>query len=142
MQYITKYAEETKKLGEKVGKSLQGGEVLCFYGDLGVGKTTFLTGLITHFTGRKRILSPTFIIVRHYLVSHTTIKNIYHIDLYRLEKSEDMIHLGLNEFIYKPDTVVAIEWAERLKNLLPNRRIDVQLKENGMDERIITIDRL
>lgn len=140
MKYITKNSEETKKLGKKVGKSLHGGEVLCLYGDLGAGKTTFLTGCITYFVPKSRILSPTFIIVRHYLASHATIKNIYHIDLYRLEKSEEISPLGLSEFMHKPDTVVAIEWAERLGNLLPKKRIDVRFEIRENNERIITID--
>lgn len=140
MQYMTKTSEETKQLGRKVGESLRGGEVLCFYGNLGAGKTTFLTGLIPYFTGKKRILSPTFIIVRHYSAAHAAIKNIYHIDLYRLEKSEELTHVGLNEFIHKPDTIVAIEWAERLGELLPKKRVDLRFEILENDERIITID--
>lgn len=140
MEYISNSDIETKKISEQFASRLKGGEVLCLYGDLGAGKTVFAQGMVNYFLPGKRVLSPTFIIVRHYLVSHDTIKNIYHIDLYRLEKSEEITHVGLNEFIHKPDTIVAIEWADRLGELLPEKRIDIRLETLSEQTRLIRID--
>ena len=140
MEYISNSCIETRKISEQFASRLKGGEVLCLYGDLGAGKTVFVQGMVNYFLPGKRVLSPTFTIVRHYSSLHDIIKTIYHIDLYRLEKSDEISPLGLSEFMHKPDTVVAIEWAEKLGNLLPKKRIDVRFEIRENNERIITID--
>ena len=142
MNIISQNPDDTRKLGRTIARELKGGEVLCLYGELGAGKTTFAQGFIDFFLPQKRVLSPTFIIVRHYLISHKLIKNIYHVDLYRIASIGDIAGLGLTELMYKPDSIVLVEWAERLGNLLPKKRIDIKFsiineKEREIDIRIV-----
>jgi tRNA threonylcarbamoyladenosine biosynthesis protein TsaE len=133
---------ETKQLGRTLAAQMKGGEVICLYGDLGSGKTTFMNGFINFFLPGKRVLSPTFIIVRHYNISNKKIKNILHADLYRIEKVENIDILGLAEFMNKSDKVMAIEWAERLGKYLPVKRIDIKFDIISESKRNITMTAL
>jgi tRNA threonylcarbamoyladenosine biosynthesis protein TsaE len=121
----TKSREETVNFGREVASKLKEGTVLCLFGDLGSGKTTFTSGIVNYFLPEKRVLSPTFIIVRHYKVSnHDVIKNIYHMDLYRMEKEQDLEHLEIYDYFAKPENLIIIEWPEKLEKRLPGNKID------------------
>lgn len=124
-KYTTYSRKETYELGRGIAQSLKGGEVLAFYGELGAGKTTFITGLVNYFLPGRRVLSPTFIIVRHYHPENKMINYLVHADLYRLNNINEIEDLGLAEYINQPKSVVLIEWADRMKNLLPAKRIDI-----------------
>ena len=125
--FTSRSRKETFTLGGQLAKSLKGGEVLALYGGLGAGKTSFAAGVINHFLPGKRVISPTFIIVRHYLTGKKVIKNILHVDLYRLDYKKDLQGLGLDDFFNQPSTVVIIEWADKMDNLLPGKRTDIRL---------------
>lgn len=127
MDYITKNIDETKQFAARLASKLKGGEVLCFYGDLGAGKTAFIAGIVNYFLPEKRVLSPTFTIVRHYYPHKDEIKEILHVDLYRLLDASEINGLGLSEFMHKPGFIIAFEWAERLGKLLPEKRTDVHI---------------
>lgn len=142
MIYQSKRTESTKKLAGQYASGLSGDDILCLYGPLGAGKTTFTTGIINYFLPGKRVLSPTFIIVRHYIVSAKKIKNIFHIDLYRLETTENWKSIGLDEILVIPESIVIIEWAERLGKHLPLKRTDIDFKISDKDTRIIQITHL
>lgn len=129
---VTKSAQETQKLGEKIGGSLKGGVVLALYGELGSGKTTFLQGLARGLGIKERILSPTFIMMRQY-------GNFYHVDLYRIEDEREIESLGLKEIWSDSENIVAIEWAEKIKNLLPKKRMDIYFKYLKDEEREIKV---
>lgn len=139
-RYITETPDQTKKLASRFAFRLSGGEVVCLYGELGAGKTVFVQGMIGYFLPEKRILSPTFIIVRHYQTNHNIIKRFLHIDLYRMKDMKEIRDLEFFESMHKPDTIVAVEWAEKLGNLLPKDRIDVHIKSLDEDKREINID--
>ena len=124
-KYITKNQKETFDLGKNIANTLKGGEVVALYGNLGAGKTTFTTGLVNNFIPAKRVLSPTFIIVRHYYPKNKLINHIIHADLYRLNNIKEIEELGLSEFFGMPKTVVLIEWADKMKHLLPENRTDI-----------------
>lgn len=146
--FITKNSLETQKLGKVFSKRLNLFQsstlpkVIALYGELGSGKTTFVQGLAKEL-GIKKIISPTFIIVRSYKIRFKIydlrIKNFYHIDLYRVESSKDIEELGIKELINDPENIVVIEWAERMKNLLPKERIDVEFEYVNEDKRRVTI---
>lgn len=127
--FITNSSEETRKLGEEFARSLLArlqGKILiiALYGDLGSGKTTFVQGLAMGLGIKKRIISPTFVIVRNYKIR---INNFYHIDLYRINSNDkDIEGLGVEEIINDKNNVVVIEWAEKLKNSMPKKRIDIK----------------
>ncbi|MBI2617205.1 tRNA (adenosine(37)-N6)-threonylcarbamoyltransferase complex ATPase subunit type 1 TsaE [Candidatus Gottesmanbacteria bacterium] len=136
--YRLKSVEKTKDLGERLARTLQGGEVLCFYGELGAGKTLFIQSIIHFFLPKKRVLSPTFIIVRHYEIAKKPIHVFYHLDLYRVS-GEDIPTLGIVDLFHRPDTIVAIEWADRMGQYLPKKRIDIRMNRINEEERIVTI---
>ena len=153
---ITNSAQQTQKIGNDFAQTLKGGEVICLYGDLGFGKTTFTQGLASGLGIQKRITSPTFTIIRQYNYSSSeqsesrssndvssrqarTIKSLYHIDLYRIESEKDVEGLGLKEILEDKDSVVVIEWPEKLRVLLPEKRIDVRFEYIDGTKRTITI---
>lgn len=139
---ITNSFEETQKLGRELAEKLQGGEVLALHGDLGSGKTTIMQGLAEGLGIKRRIISPTFIIMRTYETGSEKqkagIMNLYHVDLYRIESESDVEGLGLLELLGDKETVVAIEWPDKIENILPENRIDIYFEYLEGDTRSIT----
>jgi tRNA threonylcarbamoyladenosine biosynthesis protein TsaE len=133
---VTKSFEETQGFGESFAKEVKGGDVLALYGDLGSGKTTFVQGLAKGLGIEKQIISPTFIIMRTYAFGE---KTLYHVDLYRIEKEEDVEGIGLLELMKDPNNVVVIEWPEKIENLLPANRTDLIFTYKQDDIREITL---
>ncbi|HEX8932564.1 MAG TPA: tRNA (adenosine(37)-N6)-threonylcarbamoyltransferase complex ATPase subunit type 1 TsaE [Patescibacteria group bacterium] len=134
---ITNNFVETQQIGLEFAKTLKGGEVICLYGDLGSGKTTFVQGLAKGLGIEKKIISPTFIIMRTYRIQNS--KNFYHVDLYRIEESKDVESLGLLEIMKDKDNIVVIEWPERIEDLLPEKRIDIIFAYLDEDKREIVV---
>jgi tRNA threonylcarbamoyladenosine biosynthesis protein TsaE len=143
---VTKSAKETAEVGEKIGSVLReskspGGEgnIFCLYGQLGSGKTTFVQGLAKGLGIEHRLLSPTFIIVRRYSIGKT-FQYLYHIDLYRIDEQKGLEGLGLSEILSEQQSVVVIEWAEKLGDLLPKRRTDItffRVSDNSHSIRVV-----
>jgi len=127
--FITNSFEETQDLGREFAKTLKGGELIALYGNLGGGKTTFVQGLASGLGIKRRIISPTFIIIRSYklrIKNHELrIMNLYHIDLYRAETADDIKGLGIDEIIGNSNNIIVVEWAEKMKGFLPKKRIDI-----------------
>jgi len=147
MEVLTESARATQKLGEKFAADLISGKlssrVICLYGDLGSGKTTFIQGLARGLGIKKRVLSPTFIIMRQYplTINHeSSIINFFHIDLYRIEKVEDTRGLGLEEIWSDTGNIVAIEWPEKIEKILPKKRIEIHFEYVGENGRKIKIN--
>lgn len=124
MEIITHSSLETQNIAKDIGQKLKGGEILALVGGLGAGKTTFVQGLALGLGITQRIISPTFILVRRYQMYQRYQKPMYfyHVDLYRLEHDieKEVINLGLPDILGKKDAIVVIEWAEKIKNILPN----------------------
>ena len=112
----TNDAEETKNLGQLLAQELKGGEVLALLGNLGSGKTTFIKGLAQGLGIKHVITSPTFVLMKVYPVKRHHIRQLVHIDCYRVAGRE-LSKIGLGDYLNEPHTVVAIEWAEKLKHL-------------------------
>ena len=138
MEFITESSQETKDLGQKIAADLVGGEIFALTGDLGSGKTTFVQGFSKGLGLASRIISPTFILMRKYRASD---KDFYHIDLYRLEKDVDkeVVNLGVTDIWGKPGNIVVIEWAEKIKDLIPKSAKWIFFENLGEDKRKITI---
>ncbi len=141
--FITNSFEETQNLGKEFAKILKGGELIALYGNLGGGKTTFVQGLALGLGIKRRIISPTFIIIRSYklrIKNHELrIMNFYHIDLYRTETSDDIGGLGIDEIIGNSNNIIVVEWAEKMKDFLPEKRIDIYFKYLDENKRKITV---
>lgn len=123
MKKIINSEKEMHKFAAQVAKKLKGGEVLGLQGELGAGKTTFVKGLAKALGIRDVVHSPTFVLLKPYKTGignqESGIRNLIHVDAYRLQGGEDLKFIGLDEFFQNPDTAVVIEWAEKIKKNLP-----------------------
>jgi len=139
MEAKTNSPKETKKVAEKLAKTLVPGSVIALFGDLGAGKTVFVQGLAKGLGIRRKITSPTFVFMRSYpFLFQKKPLTFYHIDLYRGQDSGDFKNLGLDE-IFAEDAVVVLEWADKIKEILPKKRIDVFINATGDKTRKISI---
>lgn len=127
--------EDTFKIANDFSKQLKAGDVICFYGDLGAGKTSFVKGLAEGIGIEEYITSPTFTIMNQYDGRLT----LYHFDVYRVSDSDELYEIGWDEFVYG-DGVSVIEWAELVEDILPDKRYNITI-EKGEDDnyRKITI---
>ena len=141
--FTTSSFAKTQKVAEDFAKNLKGGEVICLYGDLGFGKTTFTQGLAKGMGVTGRIISPTFIIMRSYSTTFhfpfSTFNSFYHVDLYRISKEEEIVEIGLLDIMNDPQNIVAIEWPEKMGKLLPEKRIEIKFEYIDEDIRRIKI---
>ena len=134
--YHSASPEQTRALGEAVGRLADAGDVIALVGELGAGKTLFVGGLAGGL-GIDRatyVSSPTFTILHCY---HGRLP-LYHIDLYRIETPEAFLSLGLDEYLQR-DGVAAIEWAEHGWGMLPKEMLTLKLRYTGSDTREIEI---
>jgi len=137
-RFISKSEKETEKIAEKLAKKLKGGEVIGLIGDLGAGKTVFVRGLARGFGIKKPITSPTFVLMKVYKIGNLKIKNFLHVDAYRLKDEKDLIDIGILDWLGKKNTITVIEWADRVKKVLPQSAIKITLKlGKKKEERII-----
>ncbi len=130
-------AEETFNIGMEIGKKSIKGSIYCLNGDLGVGKTVFTKGLAKGLDIDEHITSPTFTIVNIYQGRLP----FYHFDVYRIMEVEEMYEIGYEEMFFS-DGVCLIEWAEIVKEIIPDNAIWIQIEkdlEKGEDYRKITI---
>lgn len=132
-------------MGERIANNLKGGETLFLTGDLGSGKTTFIQGLARSLGIEKRVISPTFILMRKYdiplLHQPKGINNFYHIDLYRLEGKveSELRNIGVEDIWGKKENIVAIEWAEKATGIYPKGTIWIKFELVGKNKRKISI---
>ena len=140
-KWITNTYEETRKVGVDFADHLHGGEVITLEGELGAGKTTFMQGLAKGLGIANNIISPTFIIMRRYVLPlGRRVKMLYHIDLYRITQEKDIIDLGLPELMGDPENIVAIEWPEIMAGVLPENTIRIKIVYSGDTQRTLTIE--
>ena len=139
MEIKTKSVQGTRQVAKRLAKELRGGDVVALYGNLGSGKTVFVQGLAKALGIKRRILSPTFVFLRSYpFVLKRAWLIFHHLDLYRGKSKNDYVNLGLEE-LFLPNSIVVIEWAEKIKIFLPKKRIDVKLRIIDDDTRSIKI---
>ena len=122
--FKTESPEETQALGEKIGKTIQQGDVIALIGDLGTGKTCLTQGIArgAGIAPDEIVSSPSYILINEYNGKVP----IYHIDLYRLENSEEIAELGLGEYV-DGNGICIIEWAERMADALPDTCIKIHI---------------
>lgn len=147
--YNTTSARQTRKLGESLAKELKGGEILALTGELGSGKTTFAQGILKGLGAKGPYTSPTFVVMKEYKLEaqnserkitaqKSRLKNVYHIDAYRVG-ARDILNLGWKEIISDKHNVIIIEWAERVKRIIPERAVWVKLEHLKDDKRKLVL---
>ena len=134
---ISNSESDTVALGFKLAKILRSGDIICLYGDLGAGKTTFVRGVAKGLGVKQDLVhSPTFTIMNIYEKKKGL--SLFHFDLYRLETIDDILDVGYDEFLFG-DGVSVIEWSEKLGDLLPDDNISISLKHKSLETREIKI---
>ncbi len=149
---ITKSEAQTLALGKKLAGRLKGGESIALVGDLGAGKTVLARGLARGLGIKNIINSPTFVLMKVYKIKNLKlsaqgrpasgwkIKNLIHVDAYRLDSGQCLIDIGILDWLGRKDSVVLIEWAERVKKILPKKAIKIRIKFGKKENlRIFTI---
>lgn len=135
MQFITNSPQETELLGERLGKTLCGGEVIAYLGDLGAGKTAFTRGLARGLGITMRVTSPTYTIVNEYTGGRLP---LFHFDMYRLGSSEELFDIGWEDYLLRGG-VCAVEWSENVCDAMENA-ITVAIEKTDDETRRITIE--
>jgi tRNA threonylcarbamoyladenosine biosynthesis protein TsaE len=127
----------THQLAGELLKSLEMPVVLALSGDLGAGKTCFIQGLAIALGVDDVVTSPTYTLVQEY----DSEPPLYHIDLYRIHSNQEALYLGLDEYL-EGEGIIAIEWAERITDLLPKNTVHIAFKSGpALNDRQITIQR-
>ena len=121
-----------------MGKKLNPGDVVALYGELGAGKTVLVKGIAKGLGCSAMVKSPSFV----YMHEYSGRVPIFHIDLYRINTTTDIITLGIYEFLRNSDSICLVEWAERAKGLLPDKTVNVEIKILNEKTREITIKQL
>lgn len=142
MKTTTRSTEETKQLGTEFASQLQGGDIVCLQGDLGAGKTTFVKGLAQGLGIKEEMTSPTFTLMNtHPVHGHASIKRLVHIDTYRLKSENELLEIGVEDYLGQPGVITLIEWPEKISGILSQKKVtNVSIGHLG-DNREITIDR-
>lgn len=136
MQVISRAYQDTINLGRLIARHLKEQDIICLFGQLGAGKTVLVKGLAEGL-GIKRIevVSPSFILLRIHEQARIT---LYHFDLYRLNSAAEISAAGLQEYLYG-NGVAVVEWADRLKKLLPEEFLKIELFIKGKNSRLVKI---
>ena len=130
---ITKSAAETRALGEKLAGRLQPGDVLLLEGDLGAGKSELTRGIARGLGVAETVTSPSFTILNVYESGRCP---LYHFDWYRLESSEELYELGMDEFL-GGDGIAVVEWPGRCPDAVPEGAVRIRMTAAGENERMI-----
>jgi len=128
---------ETRRIAQNLASTLRGGETIAFYGDLGQGKTCFVTGLAEGLGFTGEVSSPTFAIINEYIGGRL---NLYHFDMYRINGWDDLYSTGYFDYM-ESGGVLAIEWSENIESALPENTIRITIKRLNDTSRQISIDR-
>lgn len=126
--------EQTQDAGERLGRGLGPGAVVALTGELGAGKTCFIQGLVRGLGVASRATSPTFVLINQYRGRLP----VYHVDAYRTDSLTELIDLGLLELM-GGEGVTVIEWADKLRSLLPSEAIHIRIEGVGDEPRVLTI---
>lgn len=135
MKITANNLRDTEKLGKIIAKCIEKGTVICLDGDLGVGKTALTQFIAKEFGIKEYIVSPTFTIIKEYEGKLP----FYHMDVYRINSEDAMYDLGYDEYIYS-EGVTIIEWSHLIEGILPEERVNIEIKRIDDDKREININ--
>ena len=137
MEFVTHSREETQALGARLAEALDAGRVVAFTGDLGAGKTAFVSGMARALGVEERVTSPTFTIVNEYEGGRLP---LFHFDMYRLDSADELFHIGWEDYLARGG-VCAVEWSENVAEAIEPDAVRVSiLRGEGDNDRIITIE--
>lgn len=131
LRLLSKGPEQTKDIADLIGQNIKGGEVIELVSDVGGGKTTFVKGLARGMGSSETVRSPSFALAHEYKASRL---KLVHLDFYRLNEAGIMT-LMLDESLQDPRSVVVVEWAGIIENVLPEDRLRITIKVDTKDSR-------
>ncbi len=131
---ITNNASETSKLAKQISNLAHKHKIICFFGNLGAGKTTFIKSLISELQqiDESEVSSPTYT----YVNSYNNSQDVHHFDLYRLKGKEEFIEMGFEEYL-ESGQICLIEWSERIEAIIPSNTLCIEISHLGDDKREI-----
>lgn len=132
-EFKTESPEETEEVGMKLVRKYGPKRIFCLFGPLAAGKTTLVKGMAKELGVKRTIVSPSYVLLRQYEGEFP----LFHLDLFRIQSGEEFIEAGLDEYLLEPEGTVALEWAGRIENILPDNRVDVTLELTEDEKRII-----
>ena len=135
LEIFSRSAEQTQRFGMRLGRLLQIGEVICFNGELGAGKTTFIQGIAQGWGSIDPVTSPTFVLVNEYNRMDGGI--LFHMDAYRVDNTIEAEELDLDRMFHNGALVV--EWADRINNILPEERLTINMNWIADEQRRFTM---
>ena len=139
--FLSTSEAETEARGAALARELAPGSIVLLYGDLGAGKTVFSRGFARGFARglgvKEPVSSPTYTIVQEYELGNGS--RLYHMDLYRISDERAALGFGVDEFLDEPGAISLVEWPERIRGLLPNTAIRVELRHISETEREIRV---
>lgn len=122
----TNSANETLEIGKKMAPYLNKGDVIVLLGDLGAGKTLFVSGLLDFYNKKEEASSPTFTIVNEYDLKDDL--KLFHFDVYRLESSDEFLAIGGDEFFEKG--ICIIEWGDKISDVIPKDALIIKIEKD------------
>ena len=131
MDFFSRSPEQTRRIGMRLGGSLQAGDVICLQGDLGAGKTTFAQGVAHGWGSLDAVSSPTFILVNVYRRGDEA--RLFHMDAYRLDSTPEAEELDLDSML--AEGALLIEWPERINELVPDGNLWIKFEHVDDEER-------
>jgi tRNA threonylcarbamoyladenosine biosynthesis protein TsaE len=123
-EFISRSAEQTRRLGMRLGALLKSGDVICLAGELGSGKTTLVQGIVSGWGSLDQVTSPTFVLVNVY--DGPDHQHVYHLDAYRLENAREAEELDIEPML--EDGLLVVEWADRVRQALPAEHLWISLR--------------
>lgn len=138
---ITESSAQMRKLGKNLARKILRQDVvkkaivLALSGNLGAGKTTFLQGFAKGLGVKEKITSPTFVLMKKFKIKNPKFVNFYHFDCYRLNNSEGILDLRFKEIILNPENIVAIEWPENIRKIIPKDVVKIKFIHLKRDKR-------
>lgn len=144
MEMVLKSLQDTQKLAVRIAKEAtrkDGPSIIALYGDLGAGKTTFVQFLAKALGIKEKVLSPTFVIVKTFVLPKPIggFKFLTHIDTYRLKSAKELLGLGLRDILKDKENITVIEWPGKIASYLPKNTVRIYFEVTGPKERKATI---
>ncbi len=132
LNYVSTSVTSTKELGYKFASVLKKGDILVLNGDLGAGKTVFVSGFLSFYQKEEEACSPTFTIVNEHNLTKNL--NLYHFDIYRLENEDEFLAIGGDEYFL--NGICILEWGEKIKSVLPKEYLEITIEKDPTSQNL------